>query len=118
MKDIGDLFAGLSPEDLAQLQSMAAGLFGGEEKRAAPPPPAQPEPELADLLNNAQLMGQLSRIMQAMRQEDSRTRLIAALKPLLSVPRRKRADEAIRLLRLLELLPMMTNGKGGGLFGS
>ena len=116
MKDIGDLLAGLSPEDLAQLQSMAAGLFGGAEKQTPPePPPAQPE--FADLLNNAQLMRQLSGIMQAMQREDSRTRLIAALKPLLSVPRRKRADAAIRLLRLIELLPMMTDGTGGGFFG-
>ncbi|MBR2730836.1 MAG: hypothetical protein IKD72_02480 [Clostridia bacterium] len=119
MKEIEDLFAGLSPEDLAQLQSMAAGLFGGAEPQTAAPPPAQQtEPELDDLLNNAQMMGQVSRIMRAMRQEDSRTRLIAALKPLLSAPRRKRADEAIRLLRLMELLPMMTDGKGGGLFGA
>ena len=49
--------------------------------------------------------------------ETDRQRLIAALKPLLSVPRRKRADAAIRLLRLIELLPMMTDGTGGGFFG-
>lgn len=116
MKDIGDLFASLSPEDLAQLQAAAADLFGAAEKPPAPePPPAQPE--LTQLLNNAQLMRRLSRVMDAMQQEDSRTRLIAALKPLLSVPRRKRADEAIRLLRLMELLPMLTDGKDGGLFG-
>ncbi|MBQ6268023.1 MAG: hypothetical protein IJK64_09690 [Clostridia bacterium] len=115
MKDIGDLFASLSPEDLAQLQAAAADLFGSAEKSPPEPPPAQPE--LTQLLNNAQLMRRLSRVMDAMQQEDSRTRLIAALKPLLSVPRRKRADEAIRLLRLMELLPMLTDGKDGGLFG-
>lgn len=116
MNDIGDLFARLSPEDLAQLQATAAELFGGTvPPQPETPPPAPPDP--AQALNQAQMMAQLTHVMQAMQQEDSRTRLIAALKPLLSAPRRKRADTAIQLLRLMELLPLLTEGKGGGLFG-
>lgn len=117
MNEIEELFASLSPEDLAQLQATAAELFGGAGNAAASSAQEPPQAAAASPLPDAQLIAQISRVMQAMQKEDSRTRLIAALKPLLSAPRRKRADEAMRLLRLMELLPMLTEGKGGGLFG-
>ena len=36
-----------------------------------------------------------------------RTAFIAALKPLLSPERRHKADEALRMMRLLEMLPIL-----------
>ena len=42
-----------------------------------------------------------------MNREDDRTKFIAALKPLLSEDRRKKADEAMRFLRLMDTLPLL-----------
>ena len=39
--------------------------------------------------------------------EDSRTKLLTALKPHLSEPRREKVDTAIKILRMLELLPLL-----------
>jgi hypothetical protein len=44
---------------------------------------------------------------------DCRAELIVALKPLLSEKRRKRADDAMQMLRLFEILPMMGQIMGG-----
>ena len=41
------------------------------------------------------------------KQEDDRTRLLQALRPLLTPARQTRVDKAIRLLRLAELLPLL-----------
>ena len=48
-----------------------------------------------------------------MNKQDNRAELIKALKPLLSEKRRKRADDAIQMLRLFEILPMMGQLMGG-----
>jgi hypothetical protein len=39
--------------------------------------------------------------------KDNRTALIEALKPMLSEPRRQKADEAIKILRLINLIPLL-----------
>ena len=56
---------------------------------------------------------QLSSIMQIMRafnssSDDSRTRLLLALKPHLSEKRRDRVDKAIKIMKLLAIMPMIT----------
>ena len=56
---------------------------------------------------------QLSSIMQIMRafnssSDDSRTRLLLALKPHLSEKRRERVDKAIKIMKLLAIMPMIT----------
>ena len=45
--------------------------------------------------------------------DDERTRFIAALRPLLSEKRRHRADEALKMMQLFEILPLL---KDSGLF--
>jgi len=46
--------------------------------------------------------------------DDARTNLLAALKPHLSEPKREKVDTAIKILRLLELLPIL---KESGVLG-
>ena len=52
-------------------------------------------------------MAKIAQIMGAMNRRDSRCDLIAALRPLLSEPRRRRADDAMQLIKLIDLLPMI-----------
>ena len=59
------------------------------------------------------MMAKLTSIMGAMNRPDSRTRLIEALKPLLSEKRRRRADEAMQIIKLLDILPTLTQLMGG-----
>lgn len=52
-------------------------------------------------------LGGLMSLFQAMGQEDDSVRLLHALKPLLSQGRRDRVDQAVKLLRLMNLLPIL-----------
>ena len=42
-----------------------------------------------------------------MNQEDDATRLLRALRPLLSQARQKKVDEALKILQMLRLLPLL-----------
>ena len=114
MDNINEIISSLSDEDMENLRAAAENLFSSEEKTE------KKEgfgfggmPDLSGILNNARLMSGITSIMGAMNRTDSRTRLIEALKPLLSENRRRRADEAMQMMKLFELLPMITNLMGG-----
>ncbi len=70
-------------------------------------------PDFTDMLGNARLIAKISSLMGAMNKNDDRTRLIEALKPLLSEKRRKRADEAVQMMKLFEILPALSGLMGG-----
>ena len=109
--DIGDILSQLSEEDMENLRQAAAGLFdsapAGEETAGSG------MPDFGDLLNNAELLGKITAVMNAMNRRDPRSELIAALKPLLTEKRRKKADEAAQIMKLMDILPLL--GKTGGM---
>ncbi len=113
MDNINDIIANLTNDDIENLKAAAQSIFGNSEQSPEPPPVSSAMPDLSALLGNVQMMEKLTRIMGAMNKQDSRADLIKALKPLLSEKRRKRADEAMQLLRLFDLLPMITELMGG-----
>ena len=108
MADLQELLSSISDDDMARLKSMADSLLGGgaqpkqEEKKVAPQLPFD-EKTISRLMS---VMGQMNR-------EDSRTRLILDLKPLLKEDRQKKADEAIKFLQLMDVLPLLK-----GMFGN
>ena len=101
--DINSLLGNLSGEDMSALNEMAQQLFGGMGSEQ-PEAPASPLGGIDP--------GMLGGIMQVLpllqgAEDNDRTRLINALKPMLSHSRRKKADEAIRLMKLFEILPLV-----------
>jgi hypothetical protein len=105
------------PDAMAKIQSLAASMFGGASNEPAPvstPMPAAPSvpaipasdgfsPELLSM------MTRLTPMLQNMRRETPDTRLLQALRPLLSPPRQKRLDDAMKLMQLMTLLPLLRN---------
>jgi hypothetical protein len=105
---------------MAKIQSLASSMFGGQsaENTASasttplPAPPA-PQPVLPqtdgfspELLS---MMTRLTPMLQNMRRETPDTRLLHALRPLLSPTRQKRLDDAMKLLQLMTVLPLLRN---------
>lgn len=139
MDDLSSLLASLSPDDINMLKAAASQLLGDQsapEKNVQqqPPPPSAKQPDIGALLqslglspappaqeNNggepaidpkliagiAKIFGQLNSV------DDKRIQFIAALKPLLRSDRQKKADQAIKMLKLFEVLPLL---KEQGLF--
>ena len=102
--DLNSLLGNLSDEDISALGDMAQQLFGSAPEQVA----SEQNNNIFGSLDPAML----ARIMQILPllqsdADNDRTRLICALKPMLSKSRRQKADEALQLIRLLEILPMI-----------
>ena len=88
------------PEGMAKIRAAMSALGGGE---TPPAPPSEPEPPMPDLAGISRLLPLLS----GANQDSEDTRLLYALKPYLHGHRAQRLDEAVRLLKLAHLLPLL-----------
>ncbi|MCH5191939.1 MAG: hypothetical protein J1F23_07220 [Oscillospiraceae bacterium] len=106
MADLQDILSSISAEDMAKIKSVADSIMGGEEKQTSKPAPT------GDLALDDNMLSRVMSVMGQMNKDDSRTRLIKDLKPLLSEERRQKADDALKFLQLMEMLPLLR-----GMFG-
>ena len=114
MDSINDILSNLTDEDMENLRAAAESFFSSQEDKPEDSSHSKSSmPDFAGLLGNAQMMAKISSIMGAMNKKDDRTRFIEALKPLLSEKRRNKADEAMQMMKLFELLPTLTQFMGG-----
>lgn len=60
-----------------------------------------------------QIMSRIGPLLSQINREDDSTRLLHALRPLLGAARQKKLDEAIKILQMMRLLPLL---KDSGLF--
>ena len=121
-----------SEEGMKQLQEMAKmlGLSGGEEPATQP----APQPDLGAILSGLTGGGQaapsgeppispaglakLGSLLQSAKRDTPGAALLRALRPLLREGRQKRVDEALRIMRLLSLWPVLQqSGLLQGLLG-
>ncbi len=115
MEDLNEKLTRLlsSPEGMEKIQSVMTALGGALPQEDTPPPPPMPPPaaggiDMAALSKVLPLLGQMN-------QETEDTRLLAALRPYLHGQRATRLEESMRLIRLMKLLPLLTEGgKAGG----
>ena len=96
---------------MPDLNELFKGLTGGgqsEKTEDASPP----------LFTAADII-RLQQLMQAVKQDDPKTTLLKSLKPLLKEERRHKVDEAVRIMKLLSLLPILReSGMLNNLLGS
>lgn len=121
-----------SPEGMARIQNLASMLGQNQQESPAPADSsassqdsgegfslgalssllggmgkgAESAPALPDA-GTLQLVTRLAPMLSAMRQEDDSTRLLRALRPLLGEERQKKLDEAIRILQMMRMLPLL-----------
>lgn len=97
-----------------QLSGLLASL--GQGKGEAPAPAAEPDlGALAELTQGGgglapealSLAAKLGPLLGKAAREDDAARLLKALRPLLGEARQKKLDEALRILQLLRLLPLL-----------
>lgn len=126
------------PQAMGQIQGLLNSLNtgGGQESSSAPEPaPASSGPDFSALLGalagsqpagnssttaltgltpqTLSLVSRLGPLLSQAGREDDATRLLRALRPLLGHARQKKVDEAIRILQMLRLLPLL---KESGVF--
>ncbi len=99
------------PETVKQIMSLKDLLMSdNEQNSSAPPVLTKPEPklQLPSVPNDTlQTVMKFMPLISDMQKDDDTTRLLKALRPFLSNERRKKLDEAAKLLRLTKLLPLI-----------
>ena len=118
------------PQAMGQIQGMLQSLGSGQEEpaqKAATPDlssllgalsggtaPQETGPSLGGITpQTLSLMTRLGPLLSQANREDNATRLLRALRPLLGESRQKKVDEAIQILQMLRLLPLL---KESGVF--
>jgi len=112
---VSELLGSMSEEELQNLQEAAQSLFsqlGGEEDAQSSAHSSATQDGFDASAFGAgmftpELLAQLTRIMGRMNTRDPRTDLILALRPHLSRRRQKRAEQAVQMMRMLDLLPAL-----------
>ena len=91
-----------SPGSTFDLSALGSLFSQGAAQNPPPnPPQGQSGFDLGSLGSIASLMGKFNQ------NDDKRCQLITALKPVLSPERQQRADEALRIIKLIDLLPLI-----------
>ena len=100
--DVGELLSSLGEDDVKKLKGMAAQFFGAEGGEHPQKGSAAPETALAGF--DPGLLKSVAKMSSLMNAKDPRCDFMLSLKPLLSEKRRRKADEAVMLLRVFRLL--------------
>ena len=110
MEGINEIIGNLSDDDISRLKNLANDLFGSGEKMEKPK--SEISSDMFDPATLKRIMGVVSSL-NGEPGSDDRAKFIASLKPLLSDKRQQRADEAVKMMHLFEILPAL---KESGLF--
>ena len=107
----------LSKLDLSGLSNMLSGLNQPQNSTQTEQQTALQKTD--DLGLDINTLLQVQKILSSMGQEDENTKLLLALKPHFSERRREKIDQAVKMLRLLSVLPLLKDsGLLGGLFSN
>ena len=117
MENLNDIIASLTPDDINALKEVASTLFSNgadfpfSDETSTSKSSNQSEKFTGfdySTMFNPDMFSNIGKIMSLMNSDSGRRcKLIEALKPNLSRERQKKADEAMQILRLLELMPMI-----------
>ncbi len=117
--NVNDIISSLSADDINMLKGVASSILGGEaaQNKSDNPVPAQSNNNNANSLAPQNLgfdnidfdmIMKAKTIFEKMNSAQSKnTDLIMALKPHLSPESRNKADQAVRILKLFEILPLL-----------
>lgn len=110
MDNINDILASLTPDDIRSLKETAEAIFGNNSSTESQPQYNKSSNTDFSSFLHPDMFSKIAGIMSAMNSDGGkRGKLIEALKPNLSYKRQKKADEAMQILKLLEILPLISN---------
>ena len=111
--DISSILNSLSAQDIENIKKAASGIFGesgagnNEEKPKEQTKAPNSDPLSGLGMPDLSILSSLAPIFRAFNTNDERVDFINALKPLLSQERQQKADEAMKLVKLLSVLPLL-----------
>lgn len=129
MDDLSSMLGNIlkDPESMEKIRNLAGmlGMSGSGSPSPASPEPPPPDPARQEAPNqqdsrpldvdpdSLRMVAKLAPMISRFRQEDDSTRLLRALRPFLKEEKQKKLDEAIRLMQIVRMLPLI---RKSGLF--
>lgn len=110
MNELQDLLSSISDEDMKKITNIARSIMSDNTKSESD---EKPKNQSNPLPFDDNTVNKILSVMGKINKEDNRTRLISDLKPLLSAERQKKADDAIKFLQMIDMLPLLR-----GMFGN
>ena len=111
MDDINKKLADLlnDPDSMNRVREMAESILGTDSKQTENKPPPTDFGSIFSGDIDPATLGKIMTIISKLKtdHDDNRAQLLLALKPHLSTPRREKVDTAIKLLKLIDLLPLI-----------
>lgn len=108
MDDLTSMLSGLlnSPQGMEQLKNMAGALLGNQSEEVKGDTTTK-DFALPNISPN-EIAG-IMKMMKVLKQDtnDSRANLLLSIRPHLSENRQKRVDDAVKILRLIQILPLV-----------
>ncbi len=101
--DISSLLSSLSQDDIEKLKNTAKQFFGDNEEEKQK---QEKENSAAFQLDSKMLTG-VAKFSKMMNENDERCAFLLSLKPLLSDKRKKKADDAVQLLRFMRIINVL-----------
>lgn len=108
MEDISKIIGSLSDDDIGKLKSLATDLFGESTEEKPQQKPQQNN--VSQLPIDPDMVKRVTKIIGMLKEgagEDPKENFIQSLKPLLSDKRQEKADEAIKMMHLFDMLPVL-----------
>lgn len=112
--DISSLLSSLSADDIEKLKSTAQQFFGSSEEKTREPEKTEAAAGLPglDMPFDPKLITGVAKFSKMMNENDEKSAFIMALKPLLSDQRKKRADDAVMMLKFFRIISLLQeNGR-------
>lgn len=113
--NLENIINSLSQSDIEQLSGLAETFLGSDSKQENQKTKQKAEAKEDSAFNfDPQTIAKIMKIMKKLSSQpnDPRCDLLRALKPMLSPEKQRKTDEAINMLRILSLLPMLDELKG------
>ena len=115
---VGEILSTLSEEDVENLSSMAAGIFGAdasvggdkkEKRNNDKGKGAGTGFSFGEMPFDGESMAKIMRFMNKLKNqpEDQRIKLLNTLRPMLSEGRRGKVDEAVQILKIMSIIPLL-----------
>lgn len=108
-----------NPESMSEIMNIAKSL-GFNTDNTEPPKKESKEAKSPDIQGDMiSAVTKIAPLLSEAKKDDDSTRLLKALKPLLSKPRQDKVDSAIKIIGLLRLMPILReSGALSSVFGS
>lgn len=107
MSDISERITQLlgDPQTMEQIKALSGLIGQGAPESAPEPEPEEPAPSGASQM--LPMAMKLMPLLGSFNQDDDAIKLLYAIKPFLSPPRREKLEQAIKLLRIIRIVPLL-----------